>query len=529
MKQVLKPGSFGWLVAHDLRLNWRRFLGMFGRSSSTMAIGLAVAGVLGLHLVAWPMVPRIAPMLDVSAGGDARLAIGAFLICVVSWMAAQGLFQATRTLYDRGDLDLLLGSPLQPRKVFAAKALAVALSSLGSVAMLALPVANVGVVRYGAHWLAFYPTLASLALIGTAFALLATTVLFYTFGPRKARLYAQFGGAFIGGAFVLGVQIIALLPDDVRNGLTEWLGSAGGKGVSASGAGIAHLPVDALLGDPVAVTVLTLAAVVLFAGAIRLLGDRFARMCLEAAGMPSGGRRRATQRAARFGVSATRSLRLKEWRLLVRDPSLFTQLGLQIIYTIPLAVVLVKSGSLPIAVALTPAIVVISAQVAASLAWIVVSGEDAPELIATAPIKPDRVDAAKLSAIAVPVALVAAVPIAGLAMISTRAAVVTLLLAAGASIYTSLLNLWHPMPGNRRGMLRRHSQSKFIGLMEHLLAILWAIAAVLVLFGTLLFLIPIGLATLVLCNGQLLDRVNARMEQRRRQRRAKAGMVSSAT
>jgi ABC-2 type transport system permease protein len=44
------------------------------------------------------------------------------------------------------------------------------------------------------------------------------------------------------------------------------------------------------------------------------------------------------------------------------------------------------------------------------------------------------------------------------------------------------------MPGNRRGMLRRHAQSKLVGLLEHVLAILWAIAAVLALLGSSLWI-----------------------------------------
>lgn len=56
------------------------------------------------------------------------------------------------------------------------------------------------------------------------------------------------------------------------------------------------------------------------------------------------------------------------------------------------------------------------------------------------------------------------------------------------------LNFWHPMPGNRRGMLRRHSQSKLVGLVEHGLAMLWAFAVVFALVGSPLALAPLGLA-----------------------------------
>ncbi|MDX2159174.1 MAG: hypothetical protein SFW09_21935 [Hyphomicrobiaceae bacterium] len=502
----LKPGTFLWLVAHDLRLNWRRFVDMLGGMTPARSLGLGLLGVVGLHALAWPTVPRIAHVIaGPQSTPEARLALAVLLGTVVSWMAAQGLFAATRTLYDRGDLDLLYGSPQSPRRILAAKATAIALSSLGSVAMLALPVANVGAIRYGVQWLAAYPTLLGLALVATALALAVTVALFRLFGPRRARLYAHLGGAFIGGAIVLAAQVVAMLPDQLRASIAAALEPAAIREAGIVGR-ILWLPVDAMLAEPWAMAALLLAGAAMFAFAAWRLGGSFARACLEAAGAPSAGTAGRPTRPMRFRSGPSRALRRKEWRLLVRDPSLFAQLGLQIVYTIPLAVVLVRSGSLPIALALTPAIVVIAAQVAASLAWIAVSGEDAPELIAAAPVRPAAVDWAKLSAIAVPVLLVAAVPVGGLALASPLTALAALLFAAGASASTALLNLWHPMPGNRRGMLRRHAQSKLIGLLEHLLAILWAIAAVLALLGSHLWPLPVLMAAVVLGHGRLTSR-----------------------
>lgn len=503
MRHLLRPGSFLWLVSHDLRMNWRRFTGMFGNASPATALVLTVTAAIGLHALAWPALPRIAPYISgPETAPDVRLGLAGFLICVSSWMIAQGLFTATRTLYDRGDLDLLLGSPLPPHRILAAKASAICLSSLGSVAILALPVANVGALRYGPHWLALYPTLAALALASTALALIATIALFRLFGPRRARLYAQLGGAVIGGAFVLGAQVVAMLPDTARETLVAALTPSALAGTGAVTKAI-WLPVDALLADRMAIVVFAAVGLAMFAAAIAALGERFARACLDAAGAPSGASTGARQRQVRFRTGPSRALRRKEWRLLVRDPSLFAQLSLQIIYTIPLAVVLVRSGSLPLALALTPAVVVIAAQVSASLAWIAISGEDAPELIASAPVQTSATDIAKLTAIAVPVTLVAALPLGILALSSPRPAMLAFLFAAGASASTALLNLWHPMPGNRRGMLRRHAQSKVIGLFEHLLAILWAIAAILALLGSWIWPVPLVLSLAVLCHGRL--------------------------
>jgi len=85
-----------------------------------------------------------------------------------------------------------------------------------------------------------------------------------------------------------------------------------------------------------------------------------------------------------------------------------------------------------------------------------------------------------------------------LASLSVRAAIVAALFAAGGCACTSLLNFWHPMPGNRRGMLRRHQQSRLIGLIEHGLAMLWAFASVFALIGSPLTFAPLGIAAAIL-------------------------------
>jgi ABC-2 type transport system permease protein len=200
----------------------------------------------------------------------------------------------------------------------------------------------------------------------------------------------------------------------------------------------------------------------------------------------------------RFQAGLARSLRLKEWRLLIRDPGLFAQLSLQIIYTIPVVVIVLRSEVVPPSIALVPAIVLIAAQVTGSIAWLTVSGEDAPELIATAPVCELTVARAKLGAVALPMLVILAAPLLALAVLSFAAALLALVLAGAAGASTALLNLWHPMPGNRRGMLRRHQQSKLIGLLEHGLAVLWAFASIFALFLSPLAGVPLVVVAAIL-------------------------------
>ena len=201
-----------------------------------------------------------------------------------------------------------------------------------------------------------------------------------------------------------------------------------------------------------------------------------------------------------FGAGVAKSLRRKEWRLLRRDHSVFAQLSLQIIYTVPLAVVLLRSAeNMPLAMALSPTIVVIAAQVAASLAWITVSGEDAPELIAAAPVSRAEVESAKIAAVGVPVLIIVCACSSGACRgVSCQQPCWWRCLPSAAGLSTALLNLWHPMPGNRRGMLRRHSQSKLMALLEHLLAMLWGVAVFIAVLGSVWALLPVALVVLIL-------------------------------
>jgi ABC-2 type transport system permease protein len=498
---ITTPGSFLWLFAHDLRLNWRRFTSMFTSIAAAPLAALVIGGGLVLHLVAWPVVAMVSPILHPPDGSSTGPLAG-LITAIVSWMLAQSLFGATRALYDRGDLDLLLGSPLVASKVFAAKAAAIAISTFGSVAILTLPLANVGALIDRPAWLAAYPVLIALALIATALGLSLTIWLFGLIGPQRARVYLHVTGAVIGGGFILAAQIVAVLPTPWRDSVHAWIAEFSGH-AAGNHHNLLRLPIDSLQGDFSAIAILLTVALLSFAAVVKLLGARFANASLSAVGA-SAGSTVHNPKPLRFQSGLGRCLRVKEWRLLVRDPNMLAQLSLQIVYTVPVAVVLLRSEKLPPVLAIAPTIVVIAAQVAASLAWLTVSGEDAPELIETAPVTAAAVDRAKLSAILGPLLIIVTVPLLALASISMHAALIAAACVAGASASTALLNFWHPMPGNRRGMLRRHAQSKLVALVEHALAMLWAVTALFAIVGSNIAFGPLAVAVsiLVVCRAR---------------------------
>jgi ABC-2 type transport system permease protein len=479
-----RAGSLAWLIVHDLTLHWRRFMEMFQRLPPAATLPMLVGGAVLLHLIAWPVAQWLVPLVQ-GGGVLSASTIALAASSVLAWIIAQGLLGLSRTLRERASNDLLFASPIPARLLLASRATTTAASSFGSVGLLVLPVANMGALLNGPVWLATYPALFALALLGTAIGLAAAIGLFLAFDAGRARAYAQVCAALAGGAFLLTAQIAALLPNGLRTAILV-------RGSSPRGAALIDME---LLGW------LCLAGVGVFIGAVLLLSESYLRASLRAVGGSSSANVVPPGQGslAAFGSSIATTLRRKEWRLLRRDHAIFAQLALQIIYTVPLVAVLLRGvDNIPMAIAIAPAIVVIGAQISASLAWITVSGEDAPELIAAAPVSRQCVQFAKVTAIGAPVCMVLALPLAGLALLAPFVALIVMLCAAAASISTALINLWHPMPGNRRGMLRRHSQAKIMALVEHLMAMLWAIATVLAVTGSAWALVPIALANVVL-------------------------------
>lgn len=498
---MLTPGSFPWLVAHDVRLSWRRTTDMLrGMDRPARILVLVLAGV-AFHLLAWPVAVIVVAAEAAGRGSLGFLgAVGGVTAFVCSWMMAQSLFAATRSLFAKGDLDLLLASPVSARAVLGSRAAAIAFETLTAVAIFIIPIANMCALLGGRHWLAIYPTLLGAALLASAIGLTVAVVLFHLVGPHRARIVTQVLAMICGVGLVLSIQVVSLLPEGLQTEVMAMLG-ADGKGTVVPSHAL-WLPVRAVLGDAPALLAWLVAGAIAFLLVTLLLGPRFAASVVEASGAAAATAKRPQRElgAARFRGTSAAALRRKEWRSLVRDSSVLSQMLLQIVYTLPLTIVLWKSqtGDAAAAIAIAPSLVVIASQISASLAWLAVSAESAPELLATSPLKRHEIERQKLKALAIPVMVLIALPLVVLAWLAPKAAAYTLVFCVSASLSTALLNLWHPMPANRRQLLRRHSQSKLVGLMEHAIALLWAVATVLTFANPIAAVVPIAVSCVIL-------------------------------
>ena len=76
---------------------------------------------------------------------------------------------------------------------------------------LAAPFIDMLVGRGGAHWLGAYGVIPAMGAAATALAVASTAALFRLIGPKRTRLVAQIVAAVIGAAFVIGLQVAAIL------------------------------------------------------------------------------------------------------------------------------------------------------------------------------------------------------------------------------------------------------------------------------------------------------------------------------
>lgn len=484
MSGLTAPGSVLWLLRHELRLFWR---GVWSTGKGkTRVVWLAIAAV-AVVVVAFALgIPFAFAVRELDIGTSplwyAGVAVG--LAVTGSLMVAQALNAATVTLYERRDLDLLLSSPLPAARLLTVRALAIALSCVALFAALASPFAISMAIVGRPEWLAIYPVLGSLALTATALGLSICMGLFALVGPRATRTIAQILAGLVGAGFFLLSQSGNIVGRNRGQAVMERAREAAESGWFDAGAP-GSWPARALLGEPLPLLALTAVGVALFALTVGVLGRRFAADAAAAAGAASGGRRKKASGGPLAGFSDASLMRVmigKELRLLRRDPWLISQVFLQLLYLLPLIFIVFNRSdrfSEWIIPGVAGGIAFLAAQLTGNLAWITVSAEDAPDLLASSPATRRDLDRAKAAAAILPVAVLMAVPVLGLLTLSPVAGVAAALGVGAAAISSALVNIWWQKPANRRDIKRGRRSSWLVSLAETALAFCWSSAAAL--------------------------------------------------
>jgi ABC-2 type transport system permease protein len=515
---MIAPGTAVWFARHESRLAWRDWLAMLtaGRRQRLWKVSIGIAAfVIVMHAVAYALVGRFA-----AATLDKPMLVAITASLLLSWllMVSQAMESMTRAFYARADLDLILASPVAAHKVFAVRISTVALS----VAMMALPLAapfiDMLVARGGWRWLGAYGVVVAMGAAAAALAVALTVALFRVLGAKRTRLVAQIVAAVIGAAFVIGLQVAAILSYGTMSKASV-LQSDALLALAPDAGSIFWWPARAVGGDGAALAGVLAASFIMLAAAVAVVAPRFGEYAIVATGAgnsrtgearphpnpraPAGEGREWAFRA----TSPRRVLRRKEWMLLRRDPWLVSQTLMQMLYLLPPAVLLWRSfatggGAFNL---LVPVLVMAAGQLAGGLAWLTISGEDAPDLVATAPIGRRFILRAKVEAVLGIIALVFAPLVAVLAIASPRHALVTSggIIAAAAS--ATAIQLWFRSQAKRSQFRRRQVSSRFATFAEAFSSIGWAATAAVAGVSLWLAIAPGLIALLVLAGARYMS------------------------
>jgi ABC-2 type transport system permease protein len=459
---TLRPGSIGWLMRHEFRLYWRGF------SKDTATKMSVLVLLIFLHLIAIPaaLLVRHTPPLQ---QGTAALAstIGAGFVLLL--MISRGLIIAVQTLYARGDMDLFLSAPLSPRTIIAVRAAFIAASVTMEFALLIWPFANVFVLFGLFVWLRAYVLLPAFGMLATSISLLLALALFHLFGARRTRVIAQVTSALIAVGFMLLLQLPNLMRPVGRGHAAVASALTVGTGLRDSAL---LAPAAAILDSAFLTLALAAACAAVFAATVLRLGGAFIRASTAAASISVGRHTRRSNSALRFHGSSRLIFILKELRLIARDPWLLTQLFQQGIYLLPLGVVLWRQGGagLPLAWGL---VILLCGTTAAALAWLTVSAEDVPELMAAAPISQDQIVRVKLEAALLPILPLILLPVIALWRSHAWFGFSLTICSLGSALTCALLNVSGYSPSKRRDFRMRNKGSPGRGIAELLVVSGW--------------------------------------------------------
>jgi ABC-2 type transport system permease protein len=487
----LQPGSASWLLRHELQLFWFSLAsGKAGapRRPKWRAIGSALLIWLGLHALVFALLHAMGPTVGLPPRQFVA-AVTAILLATFLFMLSSALKSSVETLFDRGDMDLLLSSPLPSRSIFTVKLAGMAFSVAALYLFFLAPFAHVGLVLGQLRWLALYPVLFSMAVLAASMAMLLTLALVRLLGARRTRVVAQVVGALAGALLFLLSQAGSLLSQGDGPAPTA-IARVMASVQTLDASSVLFLPARAALGEGRAVAIVAGLGLLAALLTVRSTHRFFVRGLQQAAGSERAVRRPGRVRY-RFDRSLAQLVIVKEWRLMWRDPHLVSQVLLQLLYLLPLCLIVFRKNELQLP-AVAGGLTMLCGSLSASLSWIILLAEDAPDLLQTAPAKAATVRMAKLAAAVAPVLGLVALPLLWLTLRAPLVGVLTTVTVCGAVLSTAFINLWTGRPAARGEFKNRGQRSVATRLFELSSLLAWAGLALLlprVLSGA-----PVGIA-----------------------------------
>ena len=471
----LRPGSTGWLFLHELRMFFydmgsdvaakksRRGMPLFGKA-------LIVFVLAAIHYSAWELLHKLPPLTG-NPPPVLLMASGMALLVLFSLMLSMALNRSVGALFERGDLDLLLSSPVDPASVFTVRLGGIVLGVAFLFLLFLSPFAHIGLVMGQARWLGIYPAILALAVFASSFAMMLTLLLVRLIGARRTKTAAHMLSALAGATLFLISQFYAH-HDEYKGG--NRFATLFEQGSTLGADSWLWYPARALFGDWHYALPLAALALAVFYSTVRLTHGFFLSGVQQASAAGGSVRQSVagSKPAHRFGAGLFRITLIKEWRLLLRDPQLLSQIVLQLVYLLPAMWIIFKNGMvLP---SLCAVLTYLAISITSSLVWVVTAAEEAPDLLLAAPVPPQRIRLAKLTAALLPVTVLMVPALCWLCLSQPLLGLATSILCMAGMISIGLIHGWLAKPGERKQFNRRNQGSFIAGIVEMFNGFAWA-------------------------------------------------------
>ncbi|MGB3769241.1 MAG: hypothetical protein WA947_22005 [Phormidesmis sp.] len=502
--------SFRWLLGNEFRLWWRKTTESKRFWIWVVMVGLGVGGSLTLLWLALDALRTEMASAALTELPEAAIWI-AIALCFTLFLFAfnQAVSESVVVLFERGDLDLLLSSPISGRVIFAVRLLSVTLTVFAGFCLFAVPASLLAILIGLPQLLGIYPALIGICLMATSLGMLVTLGLVRILGARRSRTWVQILNLVTTLVVLLGFQLPNFLQTS-RFDLSELQQRA--QSWVAPGS-----PLENILGvesrlwflartiwlDPAAVllTVVVSSAIALFT--IYTLAQSFVQGTQQST---TRTRRAHTREGAILKDGFNRVVLTKEWRMMRRSPYIISQAALQVLLVLPLTWVVLQggSGSFSIDRAASFATPFLGGQLTYAFTYVCLSGEEAADLLKSAPVAVGALRWRKQLAALIPVWTLL-FPVFALLIWQGYAWLPGLFVTIGASFSASFLRLWNSRPVARKEMFRQRQLGKtdlLLGLLESGSTWTWAgLGAALYAESSSLSLGLVCLAVLVLSLG----------------------------
>ena len=505
LDRLFVPGSILWLARHQIRLSWR--LGRLGKKMPSWL--KPVFTILFVAFLSFSMGYGIAKIFEAAAGDYKQISslAGAVILTLMISGISMNLMGSFMTITEKGDLDLLLSSPIPPHRFVAARLISSAWRGFCIYAGFATIFFGASIVMISPMFASIYVVVAGFAILDAALTYMIARQALLWFGLRNGRRATITLGAVGVMIGLIGYQMVsssgslgrlAAKADDPNASLVvlhDWI-----VGLTSNLSWLG----GTILGDWLGALVFLVAGAVVSAGVLHFAGKRYDQDVAFLNGQNDHAPHKARKaHAHQFRRPALVMVFHKEWLSLTRDPLFVSQLIVPLFTMVPFLGFVWnamtnpedQSEVAPVMGAMFAAITVFNVtMLTSSLAWLTASVEEARDLLQASPLDPKVILQGKVLAASGP-ALIELLLVAALVAWAWPVAALTILVMGTATCAGAcVIEFSRPRPTKRPKMTQRPDRSLVTVLFGLGLGILWACAAGLAAAKIAWWLLPAALA-----------------------------------